>query len=213
MTTDSSGTSPGLSVGARTATTLNLKTLKTPAEGGTKKEYEDFLDTIQTHVSINWEFGQDVAYVMKNTELPIFIEPIDLSKDEEYPKESGLFPTRDHIKDESRKESLELKDPQTINRETLEYSKDNSGDPIKNTEDDGNENEIRDDGIGVSFRFLVVSSTHDDRKMSAKSATFMSTHDTNTMDNNLPTPKLEDSTCPVELNQHGFESERFLINK
>ena len=42
MTTNSAGTNPSVSVGARTATTLNLKTLKTPAEGGTKKEYEDF---------------------------------------------------------------------------------------------------------------------------------------------------------------------------
>ena len=65
MTLDSAGTNPGLSVGARSATALILKTLKTPAKGGTKKEYEDFLEKIQTHVLINWEFGQDVAYVIK----------------------------------------------------------------------------------------------------------------------------------------------------
>ena len=82
MTSESTGTNPAISVGARTATTLNLKTLKTPAEGGTKSEYEEFLDKIQTHVSINWEFGQDVAYVMKNNALPSFKEPEDLDETE-----------------------------------------------------------------------------------------------------------------------------------
>ena len=86
MTTNSAGTNPSVSVGARTATTLNLKTLKTPAEGGTKKEYEDFLDTIQTHVSINWDFGQDIAYVIKNNQVPTFNEPQDLSASEEKQK-------------------------------------------------------------------------------------------------------------------------------
>ena len=86
MTIDSTGMNSGLSVGARLATALILKTLKTPAEGGTKKEYEDFLEKIQTHVSINWEFGQDVAYVMKNNALPTFTEPEDLSLEEEQKK-------------------------------------------------------------------------------------------------------------------------------
>ena len=86
MTSTSTGTNPGLSVGARTATTLNLKTLKTPAEGGTKKEYEDFLETIQTHVSINWDFGQDIAYVIKHNNIPTFTEPQDLSVSEEKQK-------------------------------------------------------------------------------------------------------------------------------
>ena len=54
---------------------------------GTKNECEDFLDKIQTHVSINWEFGQDVAYVIKNNALPSFKEPEDL--DETEGKKSG----------------------------------------------------------------------------------------------------------------------------
>jgi hypothetical protein len=86
MTTSNIGTNSNTNVGARTATTLNLKTLKTPAEGGTKKEYEDFLDTIQTHVSINWDFGQDIAYVIKNNAIPTFDEPQDLSASEEKQK-------------------------------------------------------------------------------------------------------------------------------
>ena len=53
MTSEITGTNPAISVGTRTATTLNLKTLKTPAKGRTKNKYEDFLDKIQTHLSIN----------------------------------------------------------------------------------------------------------------------------------------------------------------
>ena len=36
--------------GARAATVRNLKVLKMPQKGGTKKEYEDFLDKIHNHV-------------------------------------------------------------------------------------------------------------------------------------------------------------------
>ena len=37
-------------VGARAV--RNLKILSAPEEGGTKKEYEDFLEKIQSHVTI-----------------------------------------------------------------------------------------------------------------------------------------------------------------
>ena len=86
MTLTGTDANTAVTVGARTATTLDLKTLKTPSEGGTKQEYQDFLDKIQTHVSINWEFGQDVAYVLKNNELPIFKEPEDLEANDEKKK-------------------------------------------------------------------------------------------------------------------------------
>ena len=36
--------------GARAATVRDLNTLKSPKEGGTKKEYEDFLEKIRNHV-------------------------------------------------------------------------------------------------------------------------------------------------------------------
>ena len=80
---ESSSASSGLSVGGRTATTLMLKTLKTPVEGGTKKEYGDFIEKFQTHISINQDFGQDVAYTLTNNDLPTFTEPQDLTKSEE----------------------------------------------------------------------------------------------------------------------------------
>jgi hypothetical protein len=48
-----------------------------------KKEYDNFIDNIDSHVSINWEFGQDIAYVIKNTKAPDFVEPKDLSTDEQ----------------------------------------------------------------------------------------------------------------------------------
>ena len=72
--------------GARSNGSIVLKTLKSPEEGGTKKEYEDFLEKIDSHVSINWEFGQDIAYVIKNSKLPVFVEPKDLTATEETTK-------------------------------------------------------------------------------------------------------------------------------
>ena len=68
--------------GARANGAIVLKTLKSPEEGGTKKDYDDFIDKIDSHVSINWEFGQDVAYVIKNTKAPEFVEPEDLTTNE-----------------------------------------------------------------------------------------------------------------------------------
>ena len=65
--------------GTRAMGSIVLKTLKSPEEGGTKKEYKDFLEKIDSHVSINWEFGQDVAYAIRNTKLPTFKEPNDLN--------------------------------------------------------------------------------------------------------------------------------------
>ena len=66
----------------RTTAIESLKTLKTPEEGGTKKEYEDFLEKISTHASVSWEFGEDIAHVLEHTQKPAFPEPIDLTDDE-----------------------------------------------------------------------------------------------------------------------------------
>jgi len=51
MTTESTSTSAN-TVGARAAVVRNLKTLSVPEEGGMKKEYEDFLEKIQSHVTV-----------------------------------------------------------------------------------------------------------------------------------------------------------------
>ena len=67
---------------SRSATVANLKTLKSPEEGGTKKEYEDFLERIGNHATITWDFGEDITYILENNEKPTFPEPTDLTDDE-----------------------------------------------------------------------------------------------------------------------------------
>ena len=63
----------------RSASIAKLKRLKSPEEGGTKKEYEEFLETISNHTGITWEFGDDMAYVLENNTKPTFPEPTDLT--------------------------------------------------------------------------------------------------------------------------------------
>ena len=75
-------TSPA-SYGGRTANVPDLKTLKSPKEGGTKKNYEDFLEKIQNHVSITWPFGDNIAYVLDNNAEPKISKPKDLPEDEQ----------------------------------------------------------------------------------------------------------------------------------
>jgi len=48
----------GTAAAARTQVVHDLKELKSPEEGGTKKEYETFLETIQNHITITWDFGK-----------------------------------------------------------------------------------------------------------------------------------------------------------
>mgnify|MGYP001206283153 FL=1 len=55
----------------RALSTIDVKILKSPEEEGTKKEYEEFLNKIEDHVSINWDFGKDIAYVVKHTNKPM----------------------------------------------------------------------------------------------------------------------------------------------
>ena len=62
---------------------LELKQLKAPQEGRTKKDCEDFVEKIDNHVSVHWTFGQDVSHVLKNTALPTFEEPEDLDDKDE----------------------------------------------------------------------------------------------------------------------------------
>ena len=78
---ETEGTTTGAK--ARGLNSLNLAPLKSREEGGTKKEYEDFLEKLDNHVSVNWDFGGDVAYVIKNNKEPVFEEPVDLSEENE----------------------------------------------------------------------------------------------------------------------------------
>ena len=80
------GTTNVAGVGARAATVKNLKVLKTPEEGGTKKDYEDFLEKIQNHVVVQWAFGTDIGHVVKNQKNPEITEPADLTDEEEKSK-------------------------------------------------------------------------------------------------------------------------------
>jgi hypothetical protein len=82
MTAESTSASVN-TVGARAAVVRNLKILSDPEEGGTKKEYDDFLDNIISHVTISWDFGRDIGHLLKNMENPVIPEPKDMTDDEE----------------------------------------------------------------------------------------------------------------------------------
>lgn len=75
-----------ITAGARAAVIRGLKTLMTPDEGGTKKDYEDFLEKIYNHVIISWAYGKDIAHVIKTTEEPLIEEPRDLTEEDEEKK-------------------------------------------------------------------------------------------------------------------------------
>lgn len=70
------------SVGVRTTEVKNLKILKSPEEGGTKKEFEDFIEKISNHVAISWKRGKDISYLLTKMEEPQFEIPKDLSEEE-----------------------------------------------------------------------------------------------------------------------------------
>lgn len=69
--------------GARTANVQGLKVLKTPEEGGTKKEHKDFLEKIENHIEMIWPKGGDIAYVLTEKEDPYELEPKSLTPEEE----------------------------------------------------------------------------------------------------------------------------------
>ena len=66
----------------RSADVPNLKLLKAPEEGSTKKDYEDFIDKIYSFVTITWTGGHDIGLAIKNGELPEIQPPKDLSAEE-----------------------------------------------------------------------------------------------------------------------------------
>ena len=69
--------------GGRTAEVPQLKVLKAPEEGGTKKEYEDFLERICNHVTITWNHGTDIGTLIKTNKKPMLSPPADLTASEE----------------------------------------------------------------------------------------------------------------------------------
>ena len=87
MTYDNTmGASASSMLESRPTEVKNLKTLKSPEEGGTKKEYEDFLDKIQNHVIGLWAHGKDTGYVIGNGQEPTIKEPADITDEEAKPK-------------------------------------------------------------------------------------------------------------------------------
>ena len=82
MSVKSTSKNPSM-VGARAAVVRNLKTFKAPEEEGTKKEYNDFLEKIQNHVTISWDFGKDLSHLLKHMEDPTIPEPTEITVAEE----------------------------------------------------------------------------------------------------------------------------------
>ena len=72
--------------GGRASEVKGLKILKSPAEGGSKKDHEDFFDSISGHVAINWDGGKDIVQLIKNTAEPEIAEPKEISQDDEKSK-------------------------------------------------------------------------------------------------------------------------------
>ena len=70
-------------VGSRAAIVRNLKTLKAPEEGITKKKYEDLLDKVQNHIAISWDFGKDIGHLLKHMEDQTLPEPTYMTAAEE----------------------------------------------------------------------------------------------------------------------------------
>ena len=67
---------------SRPAEVTNLRTLKAPEEGGSKKDYEEFIEKITNHVLITWSHGKDIADILKETKMPVLEEPEELSAED-----------------------------------------------------------------------------------------------------------------------------------
>ena len=73
-------------VGARAAVVRNLNTLKASEGGGTKKEYEGFLEKFQNYITISWDFGKDIGHLLKHMEDPKIPDPTDMTEAKEVVK-------------------------------------------------------------------------------------------------------------------------------
>lgn len=85
-TLDTTSTSASGAAGSRPTEVKGLKLLKSPEEGGTKKEYQDFLDKIENHVTMSWDGGGDIGQVVSSGELPDIDQPDDITDEEEKSK-------------------------------------------------------------------------------------------------------------------------------
>ena len=72
--------------GSRPTEVKGLKLLKSPEEGGTKREYQEFLDKIENHVTMAWNEGGDIGQVVSSGELPDLKAPEDITDEEEKSK-------------------------------------------------------------------------------------------------------------------------------
>ena len=70
------------SVGVRATEVKNLKILKSPEEGGTKKKFEDVVEKIANYVAISWKKGKDISYLLTKMEELTFEIPKALSEEE-----------------------------------------------------------------------------------------------------------------------------------
>ena len=72
--------------GSRAADIRGFKVLKSPSEGGTKKDHEDFLEKIAHHVTITWAGGKDIGQLIKTGKEPDISQPPELTKEQEASK-------------------------------------------------------------------------------------------------------------------------------
>ena len=77
MSTDSA--SPAT---ARISTVKGLALLKSPQEGGTKKEYDDFLEKIENHLLVAWVGGPDIGEMLRNNVELKLPPPASLTDDQ-----------------------------------------------------------------------------------------------------------------------------------
>ena len=85
-TSSASNVSASGNAGSRLSEVKDLKILKSPEEGGTKKDYQDFLDKIENHVTMAWDEGADIGQIVSSGELPDIDEPEDITDEDEKSK-------------------------------------------------------------------------------------------------------------------------------
>ena len=85
MSTSSNVSASG-NAGNRLSEVKDSKILKSSEEGGSKKDYQDFLDKIENHVTMAWDEGADIGQIVSSGELPDIDEPEDITDEDEKSK-------------------------------------------------------------------------------------------------------------------------------
>ena len=101
----SSNVSASGNVGNRLSEVKDLKILKSPVEGGSKKDYQDFLDKIENHVTMAWDEGADIGQIVSSGELPDIDEPEDIIDEDEKSEEDGRETSIQHLAEQETVES------------------------------------------------------------------------------------------------------------